>query len=742
MSSLFDELKRRNVFRVAVAYIVAAWLLLQVADVVLNNITAPDWVFQVIMLLVFLGFPFALIFAWAYELTPEGLKKEKDVDRSQSITHATGRKLDFVIIGVMAAALIYFSYDKFLAGPAETPTTAAVTTEPIEITGTDTPDLSIAVLPFVNMSSDPEQEFFSDGISEELLNVLAQLPGLHVAARTSSFQFKGMNQNIAQIADALNVAHVLEGSVRKSGSKLRITAQLIKADNGYHVWSNSYDREVNDVFAVQDEIALSISNALQVKLALHTTTQNGAQPAVIKAANTDAYEAYLRGRQLIHQRGRTALEEAVRVLELSLRLDNDFAPAHAQLAIATALLMDTPESYGTLSKEEVMRKAIPHLDRAQELEPNLAEAYGGRALLALDTSDLDYAVEQARKALEINPSYTDAMNWLYLGLSALGRYEEQKAAMLQMLRMDPMTVIGRMNYIGMLGSTGQSAEGHRVADELLEVSLWGGYSRHAELYLIHEANFVDGLAMGLKAYVENPGDNFTNFFLVAALTWIGLYDEASRLSEQLSSYVDVAAGRYEEAISKTQRRMSLDPDNESVIAAAAITLYAAGRIEEALPLFERLRDFQPEGRPIDSSNNTMMRLALARRVTDDEDGAQAALAIAKRDHEGWRAVGASNQWHKQTEAAIAAFEGDADGAIGALEEAWGLGMRDPVVFADPIFEALWDDPRFVALQQELDAWILKEREKVLQLMCFNNPAPSGWQPLVETCDGVVEKRSL
>ena len=207
MSSLFNELKRRNVIRVGIAYIVAAWLLLQMADVVLNNIEAPDWVFQAIMLVVVLGFALALIFAWAYELTPEGLRKEKDVDRSESITHVTGRKLDFIIIGILVLALGYFAYDKFVVGVSGSEPTVA---QDDEVTDTDIPELSIAVLPFVNMSSDPEQEFFSDGISEELLNMLAQFPGLRVAARTSSFQFKGQNQDIGKIADTLNVAHVYE----------------------------------------------------------------------------------------------------------------------------------------------------------------------------------------------------------------------------------------------------------------------------------------------------------------------------------------------------------------------------------------------------------------------------------------------------------------------------------------------------------------------------------------------------
>jgi len=742
MSSLFNELKRRNVFRVALVYIVAAWLLLQVADVVLNNIEAPDWVFQTILLLVTLGFPFAVIFAWAFELTPEGLKKEKDVDRSASITRNTGKKLNFLIIAVLVLALGYFAYDKFLFDPAQEETLATASTQAEEPGETDTPEMSIAVLPFVNMSSDPEQEFFSDGISEELLNMLAQFPGLRVAARTSSFQFKGMNQDIAKIADTLNVAHILEGSVRKSGTKLRITAQLIKADDGYHLWSHSYDRELDDVFAVQDEIARAISDALKVKLALDIAVGEAAQPTIVKAANTDAYEAYLRGRQLIHRRGRESLEDAVRHLERSLRLDNDFASAHAQLAIATTLLLNSPGSYGELTLEEVRRKAIPHYERALELEPNLADAHGGLALLTMNSGDLTSAIEYARRALELNPSYSDAMNWLYIALGAMGEYQEQEATLKRLLVTDPMTIVGRSNYVNWLGGIGRVEEGHEVADQLLAQSLRSGYMRHAELSLTHEARLAEGLAWGLKAHVEDPTDVFTNFYVVQGFIWVGEYDEARRISDALDYMVDVAEGRFNEAIQATQRKMQLDPENEAVIAAAAYVLYDAGRIDEALPLYERLRDFRPEGRPITGFNDTMMRLALARRKAGDEDAAQAAARIAKKDHAALRAAGEKTQFQHRTEAMIAAFEHDPDGVITALKAAMQRGLRDSRVFGDLMFEDMWEEPRFVELQQEVDAMLAQEQDKVLQLICFNNPAPGGWQPMPETCNDVEEQLVL
>jgi len=259
---------------------------------------------------------------------------------------------------------------------------------------------------------------------------------------------------------------------------------------------------------------------------------------------------------------------------------------------------------------------------------------------------------------------------------------------------------------------------------------------------VHEAKVAEGLSWGLRAHVEDPDDAFTNFYVVDGLIWIGEYDEARRISDAYAYMVDAAEGRFDEAIQATQRKMLLDPDNVSVIAAAAFVMYDAGRIEDALPLYERLRDFRPEGRPIVGFNDSTMRLALARRKAGDEDGAQAAAAIVKRDHAALEAAGEKSQFLHRTEAMIAAFEHDTDRVIAALALAMQRGFRDSRIFADPIFEEMWEEPRFVALQQEVDEFLATERDKVLQLMCFNNPAPSGWQPMPETCADVQEQVSL
>jgi TolB-like protein len=311
--SFYHELKRRNVFRVGAAYIVAAWLLIQVAETIFPLFGFGDAPARITVILLAIGFPLFLLFSWVFELTPEGLKKEKDIDRTVSVTRKTGKQLDRVIILLLALGLGYFAFDKFVLDPARD---AVLVEETAQQTRSDVlvesyGDKSIAVLPFVNMSDDARNEYFSDGISEELLNLLAQIPELRVISRSSSFSFKGKDIAIPEVAKQLNVAHVLEGSVRKAGNRVRITAQLIDGRSDTHLWSDTYDRELDDIFAVQDEIAAAISVALKIKLKL--VAGEMMQPEAIKTANTDAYVAYLQGRELIRGRGWVNMEGAIRL---------------------------------------------------------------------------------------------------------------------------------------------------------------------------------------------------------------------------------------------------------------------------------------------------------------------------------------------------------------------------------------------------------------------------------------------
>jgi TolB-like protein/thioredoxin-like negative regulator of GroEL len=709
---LFSELKRRNVLRMAALYIVAAWLIMQVAGVLIDLGNLPGWAGPIILPLLVVGFPIAIALSWFYEITPEGVSREKDVEPGEVATQLAGRRLDFIVISLLCAAVLLFAYDKWWIGPP--------------------PEKSIAVLPFTNLSGDPDQEYFSDGISEELLHLLAQLPDVRVPARTSSFYFKGRNEPVADIAAALNVAHVLEGSIRRSGDRIRITAQLIKADDGYHVWSQTYDREIGDIFAIQDEIAANISDSLELKLAL--VGGEPVQPSVVKAASTDAYDAYLKGRELIRLRGRENIEAAVGHLEHALRLDNDFAPAHAKLAYAIALLHRSDLSYGMLTSAEVKRRATPHLERAMELQPELAEAHAARALVESVVSGPESAIEHARKALVLNPSDTEAMNQLYIVLGQLGRYGEADAVLKQMVDIDPLTIIGRFNYAHYLGAVGRVDEAHEIADQLAADSRRMGLWVHTEISYLYDDDIIDTLSWGLQVPDQNG-------YVMARFIDIGEYDEARRFVDTMAPWIDIAEGRFNEVIEAMQAELGSNPDNRDAGEFLERALYFSDRVEEAWPLLERKLEAVPEGRliPGDFSRVQSMRLALARRVVDDEDGAQALAEIVRRDIDALRAAGRQHGEIRLAEAMLAAFVHDADRAIDELESAIQSGTLASMIFYDPVFEAISNEPRFVALHQKHKDKLAQDREKALQLICFSNPAPDEWQPLPETCDGIVEQ---
>src|SRR4029077_2283341 len=311
--NFFAELKRRNVIRAAILYVGAVWALAQGISQLGPSVGAPEWATRWFLVAAVIGFPFALVLSWFYEFTPEGLKRESEIDPAESITRHTGRKLDFAIIGVLAVAVVLLLTDRFVLRHGVNEMTAALV-----------PEKSIAVLPLANMSDHKANDYFSDGISEEMLNLLAKVPHVKVTARVSSFSFKGKELDIPEIARRLHVAHVLEGSVRKAGDQVRITAQLIHAADGFHMWSETYDRKLDDIFKIQDEIAADVVKQLKVTLL-------GAAP---KARTTDpeAYALYLQAVQLGRQNTAEAFKQSDALYRKVLAIDPRYAPAWDGLA--------------------------------------------------------------------------------------------------------------------------------------------------------------------------------------------------------------------------------------------------------------------------------------------------------------------------------------------------------------------------------------------------------------------------
>jgi TolB-like protein len=429
--SFFEELKRRNVFRVGIAYGVASWLLIQLSDILGPLFELPSSAQKFVLFLLLLGFIPALILAWAYEMTPEGLKKEKDVDRSQSIVPQTARKLDRAIIVILAAAVVFLLYRQLGFEPRESE--QSIPEAPSAAILPDSDMKSVAVLPFVNMSSDPEQEYFSDGLSEELLNRLAKNDQLRVAARTSSFQFKGQNLDITDIGQQLNVANILEGSVRKAGDRLRITAQLIQVNDGFHLWSETYEREMDDIFAIQDEISLAISQALEAELGAVAESTRSPGPT----DNLEAYNLYLQARYLLAQRGDQNMRQADELFSQAVALDPDFTLAWSGKAFNSALFWNYNPSVGI---ENNVAQTLDAARHALALDPDNAEAYTAIGRAMANDLQLEEARTHYERAYELDPKAVGVLNLYgdFLGFK-LGDFDRAVRLKQQCISLDPLS---------------------------------------------------------------------------------------------------------------------------------------------------------------------------------------------------------------------------------------------------------------------------------------------------------------
>jgi TolB-like protein len=466
MSSLFAELKRRKVFRVALVYAATAFAVLQAADIMLPRMGVPEWAMGLLVAFVVLGFPIALVLAWALELTPDGLKRTESAAAAQAeqgpAPALLGKRTVFaavllVVLGVGIGA-------GWFLRPADGPD-ASPTGQTRQVAGPDvSAETSIAVLPFLNMSTDPENAFFADGISEELLNVLVRVEGLKVASRTSAFSFKGSNTPIPEIARQLGVRHILEGSVRRQDNRVRITAQLIETDSDTHLWSETYERDLVDIFRVQEEIARAITTALEDVLGVRKVSVAAA------TADLEAYERFLRGRTRFYQR--VGLDEAIADLRFAVERDPDFAEAWAFLSAASSVV--SGGGYPTaFDREALAVRALSAAERALELNPDLGMALAVKGNLLTDTGDPKRMVEGIRlleQAAERVAADTSAQLWLGLKWMELGFVARALPHLVRAQESDPLVAHNN----GFLGHAyaiqGRWQEGSRLARRAMELN--------------------------------------------------------------------------------------------------------------------------------------------------------------------------------------------------------------------------------------------------------------------------------
>jgi len=730
---LFAELRRRNVFRVAAAYAVVGWLLVEVASVVLTTFKAPEWVMQAFTLLVILGFPLALIFAWAFELTPEGIKREADVDRTESITHVTGRKLDFAIIGLLVIAVVFLVVDDYvLESESEQAETTAQSDDQVK---------TIAVLPFANMSGDPEQEFFSDGISEELLNVLAKVRGLRVTSRTSAFAFKGTNTSIPEIAEKLGVKHVLEGSVRMVGDRVRITTQLIEVATDSHLWSASYDRELSDIFAVQDEIAAKVGEALQVALL-------GADSKPIRTSRETSIEVYsdylLARRKLANMsRGYATAGEVESLLKDVIERDPNYAPAYAALAVTYWEMVE----WGMLSESEALARTTPLVERALSLDDGLAEAWMYLGDLRATNGDLEGAQAAGERALELDPQNPVVLRRQVLRWGWTHEPERALAYADELLRVDPLSP-QNYYYSGFLyGRLGRFDDVERMFERIRSIDpqnvayFWGASilaSSRGDLVttlaLLEEATNIDsddpeGPSFIARTYFD-LGD------VAAAEYWT---DAAFRLDSEapwvklMAALLHLYHGEEAEAVAIARELARPDSHNRHASRGIALRMVsvsdlAAGNYEEIIARYlthypELVGEKFPNEWVQVYSNvweafSVTLDLASAYLHSGEKAKAESLLYQVEFELPHWPKRGVGVWGYGIADVELHALRGEKEKALAALREHAAAGTRYMwrwQILYNPNLEPIRDTPEFAAIVAEIEADMAEQLAHVREM---------------------------
>jgi len=739
--SLFNELKRRNVFKVGVAYVVVGWLVAQVLQLVFESFGTPDWAIKTVLVLLATGLPFSLFLAWAFEMTPEGLKREHEVDRSQSITSQTGKKLNTMIFAVMAMALAYFVYDKFvLSTDRETAAiesaveeaTSQIVTEQADTTeATSATDNSIAVLPFVNMSDDVSNEYFSDGLSEELLNLLTKIPELRVTSRSSAFSYKDKNFKITDVGRELNVSNILEGSVRKSGNQVRITAQLIKVDGDVHLWSESYTRELTDIFELQDEIATAVVKALRIEL---LDEEMSPDRVTVSPA---AYDLFLRGRGERNENIAGSLERAADYLQRAVELEPEYAAAMALLA-GTYLDMD---EFGSMSITESLRLSGPLVDRALELEPQQPDAWVALGYRQWRLDQNRQAGESFQRALELAPSNIRALIRYSNVLEAGGHFRKYLELYRTLSELDPQNPNHEVTY--------EYTRAYFGENELIVESLDRLREKHYD-----DPRFYDGTAtyyMSTHQYDRmisamirvrelRPADAWGPGNISSALFMLGANDAGEQWLERtsqvnpnsrylvLATYDQFRVNREYDTLTAFMRETWMKEATEANYSRLGSALMLEGKPAESYEVLKeslQKHPYEPETGNISLSMNGALWLILAARAVGDE-----ALANELLDKVGIQVRNAVEKRYyvlsgQALSAAYYAIAGERIRALFTLQQAAENGFAVPSHLETPFFDEMKDKSDFQAILQQVRDNQAMMRDKVLALDNLSPKADSG-----------------
>ncbi len=667
--NFFAELKRRNVYKVAVAYAVVGWLLIQAGSILFPIFEAPAWVLKVFVTLVFLGFPVALVLAWAFELTPEGLKRTEEAGSTESITRRTGRKVTalIVIAAVSAAGLLAFQFLRTKSAPAVPEKVPSETAGVI-------PLKSIAVLPFASLSEDKANEYFASGIQDEILTRLAKIADLKVISRTSTQQYQSKPGNLPEIAKQLGVAHILEGSVQKVGDAVRVNVQLIKAETDAHLWADTYDRKLTDIFAVETEVAQRIANSLEA----HLTGREQEQMAAVPTKNPQAYDSYLRGLALLVRESNEDVQKAADFFQQAVERDPDYAQAWAQLSIAESQLYFNEDQ--TEVRKDRSRRAA---EMAVRLQPELTEARNAQGLFYyLCLNDFNGALVELEKALKDAPNNADALFYTGLVKRRQGKLDEAIKQLQRATLFDPRNPDMWAN----LGRSYRGKRDFRAAREMFDRAFVLSPDDLILTASKAETHFAEGDLDAAETALRAVGPAATREVVWGNATCLFFrrrFEEAAQ----------VAA----DGMKKLKAHSPLSDADDK--ASLGIFRVLAGHHSEGRALLEEARrdlialraQGNTHGRLDEVLILTCAALADAPAVERQAEG-----LFSRTEHDLWLA-GRTNE----IVATAYSFLGDADRAIPLLQRALSLSYYRAITPAllrlDPVWDPIRNDPRFQEL---------------------------------------------
>jgi len=718
LSAVLTELNRRKVLRTVGAYAVAVFVVLQLMDAAVEPLRLPDWLPTLLVIILILGFPVAFILAWHFDITPGGIKKTQTAGLLTRMQNTL--LFGMMMLGVFGLGYGFYGYYSNVFTTAETGELQSLASQQRDFVA---PQNSIAVLPFADLSEDSSQGYFSDGIAEEILNVLAKVNGLHVAARTSSFAFRAPDKDIREIGRLLNVSTVLEGSIRKAGDRIRLTAQLINVEDGYHIWSNSYDRKLDDVFAIQDEVASAIATALV------DSFSGLEQKPESRTQDLTAFEAYRTGRLHWWRRSPDELQKAITLFAKALEHDPAYAPAYAAMADSWLLLA----LYGNLTNMEATERAMPMIEKALEIDPESSEAFAALGLARWQIGQLDAAESALRQAIKLNDDYIPAYLWLGGLLGDIGRLPEQSQILQQAMLLDPLNELLAINVAGNLTSQGD----YKAAKELLEglVSLRPDSAtllRTMSGYAIRSGDLVEGLQYAHRSYELEPNSPVVIETLAGAWASVGVTDKAEDL---LLTGLEIAGdnfglqsnyffllleqGRLEKAESLLSEQFG-DSIDELPEQLQQFYYFQKGMISLVAGDKDAARKFFENAMGDDSDqvwNREQVTYATILSALYEDAGdaelAEKRLVSAERSVRRARINGVDDADIYYTESIIHALRGETEAALDSLQVAYERGFRGAwLLEIDLRLESIHTEPQFAAIKQKIEKDMVQARHQV------------------------------